>query len=92
MGGSREPSPVGLDVRADFVRAGLFATEERKVYRTVREDGLSTSGVSPWAEHEFSWNVWLRSLVGVRGDIYAFDVHDQAGGVSRSTARAIASP
>jgi len=83
---------IGLDVRVDFVHPGLFSTEARGVYATVREDRLSTTGISPWIEQKFSWTPWLRSVLGLRGDVYAFDVHNQVGGISASTARAIASP
>jgi hypothetical protein len=90
--GHASQAKVGLDVRADFVHAGLFGTEERQVYSTVRKDSLSTTGISPWAEEKFSWTDWLRSVVGLRADLYAFDVHNQAGGISQSTVRAVASP
>jgi len=83
---------LGLDVRVDFVHPGLFSTEARGVYATVREDRLSTTGISPWIEQKFSWTPWLRSVLGLRGDVYAFDVHNQIGGISASTTRAIASP
>ena len=90
--GHASQTRVGLDVRVDFVHPGLFSTEERRVYRTVREDRLSTTGVSPWAEHKFAWTDWLRSVIGLRGDLYAFDVNNQTGGISKSTTQALASP
>lgn len=90
--GHASQTRIGLDLRVDFVQPGLFSTEERRVYATVREDRLSTTGISPWVEQKFSWTNWLRSVLGVRGDLYAFDVQNQVGGVSQSTARAIASP
>jgi hypothetical protein len=90
--GHASQARVGLDVRIDFVHPGLFGTEERRVYAVVREDRLSTTGISPWAEHKFAWTDWLRSVVGLRGDLYAFDVRNQAGGVNNSTVRALASP
>jgi hypothetical protein len=90
--GHASQTRIGLDVRADFAHPGLFSTEEQRVYRTVREDKLTTTGVSPWVEQKFSWTGWLRSVLGLRGDLYAFDVHNQVGGISQSTTRAIASP
>lgn len=90
--GHANEARLGLDVRADFVHAGLFGTEARRVYDTVRKDELSTTAISPWAEEKFTWSDWLRSVVGLRGDLFAFDVNNQAGGVSQSAVRALASP
>ena len=83
---------VGLDVRADFVHPALYSTEDRGVYAAVREDRLSTTGISPWIEHKFSWTDWFRTVLGLRGDWYAFDVNNQLGGISASKSQAVASP
>jgi TonB dependent receptor/TonB-dependent Receptor Plug Domain len=83
---------AGLDVRADFVDVGLFDTVQRRVLSTVRTDDLSTRGVSPWAEQKFSWTQWFRTVLGLRGDLYAFDVQNHVGGISASDNAAIASP
>ena len=90
--GHASQTRIGLDVRADFVHPGLFSTQDRGVYATVREDRLSTTGMSPWIEQKFSWTDWLRSVVGLRGDLYVFDVQNQVGGISQAATRAIASP
>ena len=90
--GHASQTRVGLDVRADFVHPSLYNTEQQGVYGTVREDKLSTTGISPWVEQKFAWTDWLRSVLGLRGDLYAFEVRNQVGGISQSTTRAIASP
>ena len=83
---------VGLDARTDFVGVGLFAASDRAVVSTVRRDEIVTVGVSPWAEQKFSWTPWLRSVVGLRGDIYTFDVSNRVGGISNTQTSGIASP
>ncbi len=83
---------LGLDVRADIVSAGLFTSENREVLTTTRDDHATTVGVSPYLENKLQWTDWFRTVAGVRGDIYSFDVDNEAGGASRSTTDAIASP
>jgi hypothetical protein len=66
---------VGLQSRADFVSGlGLYHTAARVPISTVRLDDVHewTGGV--YFKAESRWTPWLRTLVGVRGDVFAFDV------------------
>lgn len=83
---------LGLDVRVDVLDVGLFGTRQREILSTTRTDDALTAGVSPYLENKTSWTDWFRTVAGVRGDIYAFDVDNKVGGVSRSTSDAVASP
>lgn len=90
--GHTSATRLGLDVRADFIEVGLYKSELRRSYGSVRLDDVVTAGFSPWVDHEFRWTPWLRTHLGVRADVYGFDVTNHTGGSSRSTWAAIPSP
>ena len=55
--------------------------------RTVREDEVSETGTGGYIEAQSHWRPWLRTTLGIRGDVYTFDVSsDQAENSGRRTA------
>jgi hypothetical protein len=66
---------AGVQVRADFMdEIGLHRTSARRRISTVREDGVTESTVGAWANVVTPWGGRIRSEIGVRGDVFAFDV------------------
>lgn len=66
---------VGLQTRADFINGlGLYLTERKVRYRTVRKDDVNEWGSGVFAETESRWRPWFRSVLGLRGDLYTFNV------------------
>ena len=83
---------VGVQTRADFVNVGLFHTERRARFDAVRSDNVREWGSGAFVESESRWTPQFRSVLGVRGDAYLFDVNgDRTENAGRRTA-AIASP
>jgi hydrogenase/urease accessory protein HupE len=74
IGKAESESTVGLQVRNDNVHNGLFLTQARRRYATVREDDVWETSVGLYAENKTRWNDWLRSSLGVRFDGFRFDV------------------
>jgi hydrogenase/urease accessory protein HupE len=74
IGKAESESTVGLQVRNDTIHNGLFLTQARRRYATVREDDVWETSISPYAENKTRWNEWLRSSLGVRFDGFRFDV------------------
>jgi HupE/UreJ protein/TonB-dependent receptor-like protein len=74
IGEAESESTLGLQVRNDAIHNGLFLTQARRRYATVREDDVWETSVSPYAENKTRWNDWLRSSLGVRFDGFRFDV------------------
>ena len=74
IGKAESESTVGLQVRNDNIHNGLFLTQARRRYATVREDDVSETSLRPYAENKTRWNDWLRSSLGVRFDGFRFDV------------------
>jgi TonB dependent receptor/TonB-dependent Receptor Plug Domain len=67
---------LGLQTRADFLDpVGLYRTQDRARLSTVRQDDVTEWGSGAYLEAESRWQPWFRSVVGVRGDFYAFDVN-----------------
>ncbi len=74
-GGREVENSFGLQGRLDRLRpVGLFATRARNTLATVREDEVTQKSLALWAQNEIRWLPWLRSLVGLRGDAYRFEV------------------
>ncbi|WP_420464540.1 TonB-dependent receptor [Panacagrimonas sp.] len=66
---------LGVQLRHDDIdRVGLYLTRARAPLDTVREDAVRESSVGVYLSSTQRWTDWLRSEVGVRGDVYRFDV------------------
>ena len=65
----------GVQGRIDRLRpVGLYNTSQRNTWNTVREDNVTQRSLALWAQNEFRWTSWLRSITGLRGDAYDFTV------------------
>ncbi len=65
----------GLQARHDrLAPVGLYATRERMLLDTVRQDKVWQRSMALWFQNEVRWLPWLRSIAGLRADAYQFDV------------------
>lgn len=71
--GSTVQNTLGLQVRQDRIRLGLFDTASRQILATVRDDDVSQTLAGIYAENEVGWNPWVRTVTGVRAD--QFNAH-----------------
>ena len=53
---------------------GLFNTQDRVRFATVRQDDVRETATALFLEAESRWTPKFRSMIGVRGDVYSFDV------------------
>ncbi|MEX2335027.1 MAG: TonB-dependent receptor, partial [Pseudohongiella sp.] len=65
---------LGFQNRYDDIEVGLYLTEQREVYDTVRADNVEQSLNSLYASVQHQWTDRFRSVASVRADHYAFDV------------------
>jgi hypothetical protein len=66
---------VGVKLRHDDIgNVGLYHTRERVRLGTTRQDEVNQSGVGIYAQSSLQWSRWLRTIAGLRGDHYRFDV------------------
>jgi hypothetical protein len=78
---------VGLQVRHDSIDLGLFNTVQKVPVSTIRTDHVEETSASLYVQEKIKWTDWLRSTVGLRGDLFwATDASDQPGNSSSSTA------
>jgi len=67
-GQRRMQNTLGMQLRQDRIRLGLYDTLARQVQTTVREDVVVQTLSSVHAENEVAWWPWLRTVAGLRAD------------------------
>jgi outer membrane receptor protein involved in Fe transport len=66
---------VGLQGRFDDIHAiGLFHTEDRVRLSTTRLDQVAQGSVAAFFENDTQWAPRFRTILGLRGDVYRYDV------------------
>ena len=75
FGGLPARSEVGLQVRQDRTRVGLFDTVARQVTGTTRDDRVRQSLLGLYGQTAVEWTPWLRSVAGLRADLARFQVN-----------------
>jgi outer membrane receptor protein involved in Fe transport len=84
---------VGVEVRHDAIGTlGLFETAGRRRLSTTRLDKVDETSVGIFAQSEIEWSRTLRTTVGLRGDVYRFDVTSDTPQNSGRASDAILSP
>ncbi len=65
---------LGLQTRHDLIDGiGLWRTEQRERFKNIRQDDVYEASVGVYADSTVHWNDWLRTNIGVRGDVFYFD-------------------
>ena len=69
-GGRAVENTVGLQLRQDDIRVGLFNTVERARTSTTRDDKVGESSAGLYVQNRTAWTDKIRSIAGVRADSY----------------------
>jgi hypothetical protein len=77
-------STLGLYLRQDHIRVGLYNTVARQITATVRDDHVRQSLLGLYAENQWQWSPWLRSIVALELDrldaqVQSFTLSDNSG-------------
>lgn len=84
---------LGVQTRADLIDGvGLYHTQDRVRYETVRQDNVRETGSGVFVEAESRWTPWFRSVLGARGDAYTFNVRSDRPENSGQHTATITSP
>ena len=84
---------LGFQTRHDVINGiGLYRTENRERFRTIREDDVYEASVGVFADTSIHWNSWFRTNVGVRGDLFHFDTSSDNPANSGDDLAGIVSP
>ena len=66
---------LGIQTRCDDIgQVGLCKTQARVRYATTRDDAVKQVSVSPYIENQTQWLSKFRTVAGVRGEFYHFEV------------------
>ncbi len=83
----------GVQTRADIVNGlGLYNTERRVRTGTIRVDDVRETSSGAYVEAESRWLPWMRTVIGLRGDGYTFDVQSDLAANSGHRTAGIMSP
>jgi outer membrane receptor protein involved in Fe transport len=84
---------VGWDIRQDRIDPiGLYSTVHRERLSTTRQDAVRETSYALYLENQTAWNDWLRTIAGVRGDRYDFNVDSDNPRNSGSVSAGLVSP
>ena len=59
---------LGVQMRQDHIRVGLYDTAAQTTERTVRDDAVQQTMLGAYAQNELNWQPWLRSVTALRSD------------------------
>ncbi len=90
--GRKSETTAGLQVRFDYIRNALFRTEQRARFETTREDRILETSAALYFQNKTQWLPKFRTIVGVRGDLFHFDVRSDLDANSGQRAAALVSP
>jgi hypothetical protein len=75
FGDRHTESAVGVQFRHDrLAPVGLYHTEGRRRLSTTREDRVGQTMTGVYAQTEIEWTRMLRTMTGLRTDVYRFSV------------------
>ena len=68
---------VGIQARADDIRdVRIDATRQRRYLYTKQDAGVVESNGALYLENSTSWTGTVRTVIGLREDVFDFDVKD----------------
>lgn len=66
---------IGGFSRFDHIKGlGLYQTEARQRFNSIREDQVKELNAGIWAKNQVQWTPWFKSEAGLRADYFHFDV------------------
>lgn len=84
---------IGTSFRYDDIDGlGLYQTENRQRFNTIREDHVKELSLGVWAQNQTQWTPWLKTIAGLRADYFNFNVHSDLTANSGKTHDHILSP
>jgi len=84
---------LGLQSRYDDIgNVGLYTTTARQRWGTINQNRVKEASFALYGESQVQWAEKFRSLIGLRGDVYRFDVTSDTPQNSGRVNDSIASP
>lgn len=84
---------LGFQSRYDHIgNVGLYLSTDRSRWATIRQDSVKQGSIGLFGENQIQWHEKFRSILGLRGDFYSFDVGSNLAANSGKLKASIASP
>jgi hypothetical protein len=91
--GKKVENTVGVQVRNDDIPdSGLNHTAQRRLIAVELHDRIEELGGGAHASNQIQWTSWLKSELGLRGDLAAIDVNSDTAANSGRAFAGIVSP
>ncbi len=90
--GKNSENSVGVQFQNDNIYNGLFSTQARQILSTTRTDHIVESSLALYLENRTTWAEKFRSVAGLRGDLYHFNVQSNLAANSGTVTDNIVSP
>ncbi len=90
--GAEAQNTVGLQTRTDDIHLGLNETTRQITHLPVRSDHVIEASAGLYAENRIRWSEKLRTVAGLRDDVYYGSDSSTLAANSGTIARAITSP
>ncbi len=91
--GNESWNEAGIQFRNDSIdNVGLYHTQARQRLSTTRQDSVGERSVGLYYENHTQWSDWFRTIAGIRGDVFHFDVHSNIAENSGTESASKASP
>ncbi len=90
--GIKIENTFGLQVRRDYILNSLYHTQERARLETLNENGIVQLSAGIYYENKIQWSKKFRTVLGVRGDSYQFNVDNRQTGIKSDREAKIYSP
>lgn len=81
-------SEIGLQLRHDRIRVGLFDTVARRITATTRDDAVRETQLGVYGQTAVELAPWLRAIVGLRADQAQFKVNALTNAANSGSASA----
>jgi hypothetical protein len=86
-------SAIGMQVRRDWLDpVGLYHTVETRRLETIREDNVGQTTLAGYGQSEIEWTRWFRTTLGLRADLYQYDVTSHLAANTGSGTDGLVSP
>lgn len=79
---------LGVQLRQDRIRAGLYDSVAGQIEHTVRDDSVQQSQIGIYGQNEMGWRPWLRTVAGLRADRLEARVHSHTQAANSGKASA----
>jgi hypothetical protein len=91
--GGKVTNTIGVQLRNDYIPdSGRNHTADRQILQVELYDHIEEFNTGLYGNNQVQWTTWLKSQLGLRGDIFGIDVNSDTAANSGDSAAWILSP